>query len=128
MNLIGSKTIETERLILRSSKMEEQKRLWEILMIPKVNKWYLVGAKKYANDPTHWTWEVQEKFYKSKVDNANNNDIFIWSVFLKPEYTNSGYEEVIGQVSAQENGEDIEVTIPGREKGFFAKFKRLFKK
>ena len=27
MNLIGSKIIETERLILRSSKMEEQKRL-----------------------------------------------------------------------------------------------------
>ena len=29
MNLIGSRTIETERLILRSSKMGEQKRLWE---------------------------------------------------------------------------------------------------
>lgn len=56
MNLIGSKTIETERLILRSSKMEEQKRLWEILMIPEVNKWYLVGAKKHANNPSHWTW------------------------------------------------------------------------
>lgn len=46
MNLIGSKTIETERLILKSSKMEEQKRLWEILMIPEVNKWYLTSAKK----------------------------------------------------------------------------------
>ena len=33
-----TKNIETERLILRSSKMEEQKRLWEILMIPEVNK------------------------------------------------------------------------------------------
>ena len=37
MNLIGSKTIETERLILRSSTIEEQKRLWEILMNPKIN-------------------------------------------------------------------------------------------
>ena len=46
MKLIESKTIETERLILRSSKMEEQKRLWEILMIPEVNKWYLTGAVK----------------------------------------------------------------------------------
>ena len=63
MNLIGSKTIETERLILKSSKMEEQKRLWKILMIPEVNKWYLVGAKKHANNPSHWTWEAQEKFY-----------------------------------------------------------------
>ncbi len=113
MNLIGSKTIETERLVLRSSKMEEQKRLWEILMIPEVNKWYLVGAKKYANDKEHWTWEKQEKFYKFKVDRADNNDVFTWSVFLKPEYTNSGYEEVIGQVSAQEKGEDITIRDVG---------------
>ncbi len=113
MNLIGSKIIETERLILRSSKMVEQKRLWEILMIPEVNKWYLVGAKKYANDPSHWTWEAQEKFYKSKVDKADNNDVFVWSVFLKPEYTNSGNEEVIGQVSAQESGEDITIRDVG---------------
>ena len=49
MKFIGSKKIETNRLILRSSKMEEQKRLCEILMISEVNKWYLVGAKKHAN-------------------------------------------------------------------------------
>ncbi len=113
MNLIGSKKMETERLILRSSKMEEQKRLWQILMIPEVNKWYLVGAKKYANNPEHWTWKVQERFYKSKVDKADDNNVFIWSVFLKPEYTNSGYEEVIGQVSAQENGKDITIRDVG---------------
>ena len=113
MNLIGSRKIETERLILRSSKMEEQKRLWQILMIPEVNKWYLVGAKKYANNPEHWTQKVQERFYKSKVDKADDNNVFIWSVFLKPEYTNSGYEEVIGQVSAQENGKDITIRDVG---------------
>ena len=115
MKLIGSKTIETERLILRSSKMEEQKRLWEILMIPEVNKWYLTGAKKHANNPSHWTWENQEKFYKSKVEKADNNDVFVWSVFLRPEYTNSGYEQIIGQVSAQENGENITI----RDVGWF---------
>ena len=113
MNLIGSKTIETERLILRSSKMEEQKRLWEILMLPEVNKWYLVGAKKHANNKSHWTWDNQEKFYKSKVDKADNNDVFGWSIFLKPVYTNSGKEEVIGQVTAQENGEDITIRDVG---------------
>lgn len=115
MNLIGSKTIETERLILKASKMAEQKRLWEILMIPEVNKWYLTSAKKHAHNPEHWTWETQEKFYKYKVDNADNNDVFVWSVFLKAEYTNSGHEEVIGQVSAQENGEDITI----RDVGWF---------
>ncbi len=113
MNLIGSKTIETERLILKSSKMEEQKRLWEILMIPEVSKWYLVGAKKHANNPSHWIWETQEKFYKSKIEKSKNNDVFVWSVFLKPKYTNSGYEEVIGQVSVQESGEDITIRDVG---------------
>ena len=82
-------------------------------MIPEVNKWYLTGAKKHANNPSHWTWKNQEKFYKSKVEKADNNDVFIWSVFLKPEYTNSDYEEVIGQVSAQENGEDITIRDVG---------------
>ena len=115
MNLIGSKTIETERLILKSSKMPEQKRLWEILMIPEVNKWYLTSAKKHANNPEHWTWDTQEKFYKYKVDIADNNDVFGWSIFLKKEYTNSGIEEVIGQVTAQENGEDLSI----RDVGWF---------
>ncbi len=113
MNMIGSKTIETDRLILKSSSMEEQKKLWEILMIPEVNKWYLTGAKKHASNPKHWTWENQEKFYKSKVLKADNNDVFVWSVFLKTEYTNSGYEEAIGQVTAQENEDNITIRDVG---------------
>lgn len=113
MNFIGSKTIETERLILRSSKMEEQKRLYEILMIPEVNKWYLTSSKKHANNPEHWTWETQEKFYKSKVDKADNPDVFGWSIFLKKEYSNSHKEEIIGQVTAQENGNDLSIRDVG---------------
>lgn len=66
MNFLGSKSIETERLILRSSKMEEQKRLWEILMNPDVNKFYLVGAKKHANNPSHWTWKIKKNFISLK--------------------------------------------------------------
>lgn len=113
MNMIESKTIETERLVLRSSKMEEQKRLWEILMIPEVNKFYLTSAKKYANNKEHWTWDTQEKFYKSKVIIADNNDVFGWSVFLKPDFTISGKEEVIGQVTAQESVDDITIRDVG---------------
>lgn len=113
MNLIGSKTIETERLILRSSKMKEQKRLYEILMIPEVNKWYLTSGKKHANNKEYWLWENQEKFYKSKVNKGSNVDVFGWSVFLKKEYTKSNKEEVIGQVTAQENGDDITIRDVG---------------
>ena len=100
MNLMGSKTIETERLFLRKSSMKEQKRLWEILMIPEVNKWYLTSAKKKASDKRHWSWEVQEKFYQMKVDNASLDNTFCWSIFLKGDYSNSGDEEVIGQISS----------------------------
>ena len=113
MNLIGSKTIETKRLVLRSSKMEEQKRLYEILMIPEVNKWYLTSGKKHANNKEHWTWDNQYRFYKSKIDKADNLDVFGWSIFLKKEYTNSNKEEVIGQVTAQESGIDITVRDVG---------------
>ena len=113
MNLIGSKTIETERLVLRSSKVEEQKRLYEILMIPQVNKWYLTSGKKHANNKAYWTWDNQLKFYESKVNKADNLDVFGWSIFLKKEYTESNKEEVIGQVTAQENGDDITIRDVG---------------
>lgn len=100
MKLLGSKKIETKRLILRKSSMKEQKRLWEILMIPEVNKWYLTSAKKHACDKEYWLWECQKKFYQMKVDCADNNDVFCWSIFIKKEFSNSGKEEVIGQISS----------------------------
>ncbi|MGN0967275.1 MAG: hypothetical protein ACI4OP_06865 [Candidatus Coprovivens sp.] len=49
MNLIGSKIIETERLILKPQTIREQKRLWEILMIPEVNKVYLTTPAKFRD-------------------------------------------------------------------------------
>jgi [ribosomal protein S5]-alanine N-acetyltransferase len=116
MNLIGSKTIETERLILKSSSMKEQKRLWEIIMEPEINKWYLTSAKSKANIKEHWTWKNQEKFYKSKVAKAKQSDIFIWSIFLKSQYTISGKEEVIGQVSTEKTKEK---DISTRNVGWF---------
>ena len=56
MNLIGSKTIETKRLILKNSSITEQKRLWEILMDPEINKWYLTSAKNKATNKDQWKW------------------------------------------------------------------------
>ncbi len=70
-------------------------------------------CKKYADDSQHWTWKIQEKFYKSKVDEADNNDVFVWSIFLKSKYTNSGKEEVIGQVSNQEKEEGTTIRDVG---------------
>lgn len=55
MKYLGSKTIETERLILKAQTMAEQKVLWQILMLPEVNRYYLTVPKKYANNLKDWS-------------------------------------------------------------------------
>lgn len=55
MKLIGSRTIETERLILRSSKMEEQKRLWDCQVYRKENL-------KGCSNPRVFEIELEEVF------------------------------------------------------------------
>ena len=98
MNYIGSKTIETDRLILRKSQLEEQKRLWEILCIPEVHKYYLTC--KFGFD-----WEQQRPFFESKVKSASNNDVFQWSIIKKED------NKCIGQLSVQtRNSEDPSIT------------------
>jgi RimJ/RimL family protein N-acetyltransferase len=102
MNLIGSKIIETERLILKPQTMQEQKRLWEILMIPEVNKVYLTTPAKFRDKLKDWS--KQEPFYEEKINHANDNDVFEWSIFLKD--TN----ECIGKIDYHEySKEDNEI-------------------
>ena len=102
MNLIGSKIIETERLILKPQTMQEQKRLWEILMIPEVNKVYLTTPAKFRDKLKDWS--KQEPFYEEKISHANDNDVFEWSIFLKE--TN----ECIGKIDYHEySKEDNEI-------------------
>ena len=102
MNLIGSKIIETERLILKPQTMQEQKRLWEILMIPEVNKVYLTTPAKFRDKLKDWS--KQEPFYEEKISHANDNDVFEWSIFLKD--TN----ECIGKIDYHEySKEDNEI-------------------
>ena len=45
MKYLGSKTLETNRLILKAQTMDEQKYLWSVLMIPDVNRYYLTVPK-----------------------------------------------------------------------------------
>ena len=102
MNLIGSKIIETERLLLKPQTMQEQKRLWEILMIPEVNKVYLTTPAKFRDKLKDWS--KQEPFYEEKISHANDNDVFEWSIFLKD--TN----ECIGKIDYHEySKEDNEI-------------------
>ena len=94
MNFIGTKIIETERLILKPQTMKEQHKLWEILMIPEVNKVYLTTPSKFREKLQDWS--KQEPFYEEKISHANNPDVFEWSIFLKD--TN----ECIGKIDYHE--------------------------
>ena len=102
MNFIGSKIIETERLILKPQTMKEQKRLWEILMIPSVNDVYLTTPSKFREKLKDWS--IQEKFYQKKMEHANDDDVFEWSIFLKEN------NECIGKIDFHErNKEDNQI-------------------
>ena len=103
MKFLGSKVIETDRLILRPQTMDEQKYLWSVLMIPEVNRYYLTVPKKFAEKLKDWS--KQEGFYMEDMKHSNDPDIFKWSIFLK----DTG--ECIGRVScheAKDEGYDID--------------------
>lgn len=98
MNYIGSKTLETERLVLKKSGVEEQKRLWEILCIPEVHRYYLTC--KFGFD-----WEGQRPYFEKKAENSGDPSIFQWSIFIKDN------NKCIGQISVQSgHSEDPLVT------------------
>ena len=46
MKYLGSQERETNRLVLKPQTMEEQKYLWEVLMIPEVNRYFLTVPPK----------------------------------------------------------------------------------
>lgn len=119
MKYLGSKTIETDRLILKAQTMKEQKYLWGILMQPDVNRYYLTVPKKFSEKLKDW--EKQEEYYKNDMEHANDLDVFRWSVFIKE----TG--QCIGRVSCHPaNDEDSEINDPSiRGVGWFidTKFK-----
>ena len=102
MKYLGSKTIETERLILKAQTMSEQKKLWEILMIPEVNKYFLTIPQKFRDKLSNW--DKQEQFYQEDMKHSNDHDVFRWSVFLKET------DECIGRISCHD-AHDEEETI-----------------
>ena len=103
MKNLGSKQLETERLILKPQTMEEQHYLWSVLMLPEVNKYYLTVPRKFRDKLLDWS--KQEEYYRRDMEHANDPDVFRWSVFLKD--TN----KCIGRVSCHDishEGYDID--------------------
>ena len=105
MKYLGSKTLETDRLILKAQTMDEQHYLWSILMLPEVNRYFLSVPRKFRDKLKDW--DKQEEFYKADMEHANDLDTFRWSIFLKE--TN----ECIGRVSCHDaRVEDNETANP----------------
>ena len=117
MNNINSKRLYTERLELRIPTMEEQYRLWEILIDERVNRYYfptperifvknnlskdniedLKKARKLFMEQLS-DWERQEPFYEEKIKSIQMQDDsqkYTWSIFLR------GTNIVIGQITCQ---------------------------
>jgi len=117
MNKVGLTNLNTNRLELRIPTINEQHRLWEILINENVNALYFPTPdrifNKYNLNRTNIEdlkkareifteqlsdWERQEPFYKQKIDSIMNEDDvnrFTWSIFLK------GTDIVIGQITCQ---------------------------
>lgn len=94
MKNLGSKTLETDRLILKAQTMEEQKYLWDILINANVNKYYLTVPTKFREKLKNW--EKQEQFYLEDMKHSNDLDVYRWSIFLKEN------KECIGRCTCHE--------------------------
>lgn len=88
MKYLGSKRLECDELILRCTLESDLKVLWKILCNRDVSKYYLVGK-------FNLNWEDEKKWQYKKLEHANDNDVFIWSIILK------GENKCIGQVCCQ---------------------------
>ena len=69
MKYLGSKVLETDRLLLRPTKEEDLKVIWGILCDKKVAEHYLVGKFNYD-------WEKEKVWQYKKLEKANNEMYF----------------------------------------------------
>lgn len=98
MRYLGSKTLETERLLLHKTEEKDLKVLWNILLIKEVSIYYLTS--KINKD-----WEEEKKWQYKKLEKANNPDTFIWTIELKDNNV------VIGQISLHPTDKDSVMDI-----------------
>lgn len=104
MKLLGSKTIETTRLMLHKTEEKDLKELWNILCLEIVSKYYLTCKINYD-------WEDEKKWQYKKLEEASNPNIYRWTIEIKD--TN----EIIGQISVQEGENPDKLEI--RDIGWF---------
>ena len=111
MKYLGSRVLETDRLLLRPTKEEDLKVIWGILCDKKVAEHYLVGKFNYD-------WEKEKVWQYKKLEKAKNEDVFQWSIILKSE------NKCIGQASCQKSYDEFgnENSDNIRDVGWFLDF------
>lgn len=124
MNRINSKDLYTDRLELRIPTIEEQYRLWEILINEDINQYYFptpdrIFAKNNLSKENIEDlkkareifmeqlsdWERQKPFYVKKIESIQAQDDsqkYTWSIFLR------GTDTVIGQITCQPKDDEPE--------------------
>lgn len=88
MNLNGTQTLETNRLILRKFKIEDTENVFKNYASSDL-------VTKYMTWETHSSIEVTRQYLENLIENYKNNEFFDWSIVLKS--TN----EVIGSIGAK---------------------------
>ena len=100
MNHIGTKDIETERLVLRPFTLEDVQPMFDNWASdPEVNK--------YLTWPTHGSVTITEIVMKDWVDGYENPDRYNWAITLKEKG-----DEPIGNISAvhvDDHTESVEI-------------------
>ena len=104
MNLLWSKTLETERLILHKTEEKDLKELWEILCIKDVSKYYLTTK---LND----NWEDEREWQYKKLQESSNNDVFRRTIEIKDS------NRVIWQITVPQESNSNDIRI--RDIGWF---------
>ena len=89
MNLLWSKTLETERLLLHKTEEKDLKELWKILCIENVSKYYLTTKINYD-------WENEKEWQYKKLEESSNGDIFRRTIETKDS------KKIIGQITLPE--------------------------
>ena len=78
MKYLGSKYIVTDRLELKPQTMEEQKYLWELLMLPDVNRYFLTVPTKFREKLKDWN---KQKDFMIKILNMLMIKIYLGGVY-----------------------------------------------
>lgn len=93
MKALGSKTLETARLILHKTEEKDLKELWNILLLEEVSSYYLTSK---INDD----WEKEKVWQYKKLEQSSSKDVYRWTIELKEEH------DVIGQISLQDTDKE----------------------